>query len=76
MTGGAGFLGSHVVDRLRARGYSQIFVPGSREYDLTDLDAVRELRASRKIPKEVRLPDARSIDGEKYLSWKCLRWKL
>jgi len=43
VTGGAGFLGSHVVDTLRTRGYSEIVVPRSREYDLTDLNAVRRL---------------------------------
>jgi GDP-L-fucose synthase len=43
VTGGAGFLGSHVVARLRARGCEKIFVPRSRDYDLTDLDAVRRL---------------------------------
>ncbi len=33
VTGGAGFLGSHVVDRLRARG-AEPFVPRSADYDL------------------------------------------
>ena len=34
VTGGAGFLGSHVVERLRKLGCSQIIVPRSRQYDL------------------------------------------
>jgi GDP-L-fucose synthase len=40
VTGGAGFLGSHVVERLRARG-AEVFVPRSRDYDLVSGDAVR-----------------------------------
>ena len=43
VTGGAGFLGSHVVELLRARGCAQLFVPRSREYDLVELGAVRRL---------------------------------
>jgi GDP-L-fucose synthase len=43
VTGGAGFLGSHVVERLRTRGCDAIFVPRSREYDLVQLDAVQRL---------------------------------
>ncbi len=37
VTGGAGFLGRHVLDVLRARGASdeQLFVPRRRDYDLT-----------------------------------------
>jgi GDP-L-fucose synthase len=35
VTGGAGFLGSFVIEKLRARGYSDIIVPRRREYDLT-----------------------------------------
>ncbi|MGC8484344.1 MAG: GDP-L-fucose synthase family protein [Candidatus Baltobacteraceae bacterium] len=35
VTGGAGFLGSFVVEELRARGASEIFVPRSAQYDLT-----------------------------------------
>ncbi|MFM1655474.1 GDP-L-fucose synthase family protein [Brevibacillus sp. B_LB10_24] len=34
VTGGAGFLGSHVVERLREWGCRQIIVPRSRQYDL------------------------------------------
>ncbi len=43
VTGGAGFLGSFVVEQLRARGCEQIFVPRSRDYDLVDMSAVRRL---------------------------------
>ncbi len=43
VTGGAGFLGSFVVDKLRERGCRIISVPRSREYDLRDRDAVIRL---------------------------------
>ena len=43
VTGGAGFLGSHVVECLRMRGATDIFVPRSREYDLVQFDAVKRL---------------------------------
>src|SRR6195256_5665079 len=43
VTGGAGFLGSFVVERLRARGCREIVVPRSQEYDLVDGEAVRRL---------------------------------
>jgi len=41
VTGGAGFLGSVVVSKLRQRGCRDIFVPRSKDYDLRDLDAIR-----------------------------------
>jgi GDP-L-fucose synthase len=44
VTGGAGFLGSYVVESLRSRG-AQVFVPRSSEYDLVERDAVRRLLA-------------------------------
>ena len=43
VTGGAGFLGSFVVEELRRRGAREIFVPRSAEYDLVDMDAVKRL---------------------------------
>jgi GDP-L-fucose synthase len=43
VTGGAGFLGSFVVEGLRARGCREVFVPRSREYDLREKEAVMRL---------------------------------
>ncbi len=43
MTGGAGFLGSYLVEALRSRGCDQIFVPRKREYDLTTAEGVERL---------------------------------
>lgn len=43
VTGGAGFLGSFVVERLKKEGAADIFVPRSRDYDLVDRDACKRL---------------------------------
>jgi len=43
VTGGSGFLGAQVVDELRARGAQYIAVPRSRDVDLTDQRATRQL---------------------------------
>src|SRR6478735_3665230 len=43
VTGGGGFLGQHVVHRLRQSGCKNVFAPRSREYDLTDESNVRRL---------------------------------
>ncbi|BCA53564.1 GDP-L-fucose synthase [Nitrospira sp. KM1] len=43
VTGGAGFLGSFVVERLKALGCSQIVVPRAKEYDLVRMEAVQRL---------------------------------
>jgi GDP-L-fucose synthase len=43
VTGGAGFLGSVVVKNLRNRGCARVFVPGSKEYDLREKEAIIQL---------------------------------
>jgi len=45
VTGGAGFLGSFLVEKLRQRKAGEIFVPRSREYDLRDIGAIRRMLA-------------------------------
>ena len=43
VTGGAGFLGSFIVEKLQERGCKDIFVPRSKDYDLVEMEAVRRL---------------------------------
>lgn len=45
VTGGAGFLGSHVVEKLRDTDCAGVFVVRSSEYDLTKEEAVARLAA-------------------------------
>lgn len=60
VTGGAGFLGTHVVDRLRALG-AEPFVPRSRDYDLTTEEAV--YRLYRDARPEIVLHLAAEVGG-------------
>lgn len=48
VTGGAGFLGSHLVERLRRGGCRSISVPAHAEFDLTRADAVERLFVEQK----------------------------
>jgi len=43
VTGGAGFLGSFVVEKLRERGCKDIFVPRSKDYNLVEMEAVKRV---------------------------------
>ncbi len=43
VTGGAGFLGSHLVEKLRERGCKNILIPLIEEYNLIDIEAIKRL---------------------------------
>lgn len=47
VTGGGGFLGTHIVRKLSERGCKEVFVPRSKEYDLTrEENVIRMYQAS------------------------------
>jgi GDP-L-fucose synthase len=43
VTGGAGFLGTHLIANLRSKGAKDIFIPTYEKYDLVDRDAIARL---------------------------------
>lgn len=43
VTGGAGFLGSYVVKQLKKKSAKKIFVPRSRDYDLTKRESCKKV---------------------------------
>jgi GDP-L-fucose synthase len=61
VTGGAGFLGSHVVSLLRRHGCHQIVVPRRRDYDLTGPLAIDRL--FREVQPEVVIHGAAAVGG-------------
>src|SRR5438445_5527200 len=43
VTGGSGFLGSHLLEKLRARGCHRVLAPRRQDYDLTSAGDVERL---------------------------------
>jgi len=55
VTGGAGFLGSFIIEKLHARGCSNVFVPRIEEYDLRDKDCILKLYREQKPDMVIHL---------------------
>ncbi|MCB9150120.1 MAG: GDP-L-fucose synthase [Caldilineaceae bacterium] len=51
ITGGAGFLGSYVTEKLVERGAAEIVVPRKEKYDLRSLDAIKSLLSDASHPQ-------------------------
>jgi len=43
VTGGAGFLGTHLIKKLNARGAHEIFIPKIEDYDLVNPEDIRRM---------------------------------
>jgi len=55
VTGGSGFLGSFVVEKLQARGAKDVFVPRSTQYDLRSSDGIAKMLTDYKADIVIHL---------------------
>jgi len=61
VTGGAGFLGSYVVEKLKDRGCRDIFIPRSKEYDFTKKNNI--IRLYKDYPCDIVIHLAAVVGG-------------
>ena len=61
VTGGGGFLGAYVIERLKQQGAIDIFIPRKVDYDLVDGAAVRKLLSD--VQPEIVLHLAANVGG-------------
>jgi GDP-L-fucose synthase len=61
ITGGAGFLGSHVVEKLKEKGCGEIFIPRSKDYDLVKMEEV--IRVYKDAKPDIVIHLAASVGG-------------
>jgi GDP-L-fucose synthase len=61
LTGGSGFLGCRVIDKLRQLGCQHIFVPRSKDYDLVQREAV--VKAIRDAEADIIIHLAAQVGG-------------
>jgi len=61
VTGGLGFLGTYVVQKLKERGCKDIFIPKIEDYDLVQIDAVK--RAFRDAKPNIVIHLAAVVGG-------------
>ena len=55
VTGGSGFLGSHVCNALQRHGFTDVIVPRSKDYDLRDREAVKAMFKQHKPDRVIHL---------------------
>lgn len=61
VTGGGGFLGQHVLSKLRGAGCKRVIAPGKREYDLREREQIVRLLKSAEPDMVIHL--AASVGG-------------
>lgn len=61
VTGGGGFLGSHIMEKLSAAGCVHAFAPRKRDYDLTQRDEI--VRLFRDLDPQIVIHAAATVGG-------------